>query len=44
MPDIGSIKVEKVSCGGIHTAILLEDKTVRVFGDNSEGQCDIKNT
>jgi regulator of chromosome condensation len=35
--DLGGAKAVQVACGGMHTAVLLEDGSVITFGVNDEG-------
>eukprot|EP01065_Artemidia_motanka_P003858 TRINITY_DN11850_c0_g1_i1.p1 TRINITY_DN11850_c0_g1~~TRINITY_DN11850_c0_g1_i1.p1 ORF type:complete len:579 (+),score=149.12 TRINITY_DN11850_c0_g1_i1:69-1739(+) len=39
--DLGGMNAVSVSSGCVHFAALLEDGTVRCFGQNSFGQCDV---
>jgi alpha-tubulin suppressor-like RCC1 family protein len=33
--------VKQITCGAHHTAVLLEDGTLRAWGDNQHGQCNV---
>jgi len=37
------MKITQVACGGMHTAIMLDDGSVSVFGYNKDNQCDVPN-
>ena len=41
MPDLGGRKAVAIVCGANHSAILLEDGTVRFFGSNDYGQTNV---
>ena len=38
-PDLTGRRVSQVACGDRHSALLLEDGTVELFGLNDEEQC-----
>lgn len=41
MPDLAGKKVIQASAGGGHTVLVLEDGTVRAFGDKEDGQATV---
>jgi len=36
--DIGGLKAVAVACSFLHTVVLIEDGSIRAFGENSKGQ------
>lgn len=41
MPNLGGRTVVQVACGALHTCLLLDDGTIRIFGDDSDGQLNV---